>query len=361
MKFTLKHATAAILLILSFAAPVAAGQFEDGVAAAKRGDDATALSLWRPLAEQGNAVAQYNLGVMFAKGRGVPQDFQEALKWYRLAAAQGSAQAQNNLGVAYTNAQGVAQDYQEALKWCRLAATQGYAQAQKNLGVMYEDGLGVAQDSQEAAKWYQLAHAQELKQQAADGSIISSGNWTATSNDAFFNVGIMFSNGEGLSKDYVQAYKWFTLSAARGNDEAVIAIDKIASLMTPAQIAEARNLALSASSTFCLFGICTTPEQRAKGNADEAQRLLKLGEERKRTKAVCAQFTDRLERNACDAYGPDLGPDAELKQRRRSQSPYGSDPERCKYRERVYFDCAHRNGASQCKVEDDARLACASQ
>jgi uncharacterized protein len=133
MKLTLKYVIAAILLMLSFATPAVAGQFEDGVAAAKRGDDATALSLWRPLAEQGNAVAQYNLGVMFAKGRGVPQDFQEAVKWYRLAAAQGNAQAQNNLGVAYTNAQGVAQDYQEALKWYRLAATQGYAQAQKNL------------------------------------------------------------------------------------------------------------------------------------------------------------------------------------------------------------------------------------
>jgi TPR repeat protein len=226
---------------------------------------------------------------------------------------------------------------------------------------MYEDGLGVAQDSQEALKWYQLAHAQELKQQAAEGSIISSGNWTATSNDAFFNVGVVFSNGEGFSKDYVQAYKWFSLSAARGNNEAVTARDKIESLMTPAQIAEARDLASRDSSPFCLFGICTSPEQRAKGNAEEAQRLLKLGEERKRTKAACGQFTDQMERNACDAYGPDLGPDAALKQRRRSQNPYGSDPERCKYLERVYFDCAHRNGASQCKVEDDARWACASQ
>ncbi len=185
--------------------------------------------------------------------------------------------------------------------------------------------------------------------------------WAAASNDAFFNVGMMFSNGEGLSKDYVQAYKWFSLSAARGNEEAVKTRDKIALRMTSEQITEAQNLVSNASSPFCIFGICTTMEQTVKGNVEEAQRLLALGEERKRTEAVCAQFTDRMERDTCRVYGPDLGPDAALKQRRRSQNPYGSDPERCKYLEQVYFDCAHRNGASQCKVEDDARWACASQ
>ena len=70
--------------------------------------------------------------------QGVPQDYAEAVKWYRLAAEQGDAVAQYNLGVMYDNGQGVPQDYAEAVKWYRLAAEQGYAHAQRNLGVMYD-------------------------------------------------------------------------------------------------------------------------------------------------------------------------------------------------------------------------------
>jgi hypothetical protein len=76
-----------------------AGLFEDGLAAHKRGDYATALKLWRPLAEQGLADAQYTLGIMYANGRGVAQNYAEALKWYRMAAEQGNVAAQCNLGV----------------------------------------------------------------------------------------------------------------------------------------------------------------------------------------------------------------------------------------------------------------------
>ena len=76
-------------------------------------------------AAQGRADAQFNLGVMHAKGRGVPQDYGLALKWYRLAAAQGHAKAQSNLGVMYYTGNGVPQDYVEAVKWFRLAAAHG--------------------------------------------------------------------------------------------------------------------------------------------------------------------------------------------------------------------------------------------
>jgi TPR repeat protein len=88
--------------------------FEEGMAAYTRGDYATALKKWRPLAEAGDATAQYNLGVMYAEGRGVPQDDEEAAKWFRLAAEQGNAGAQNNLGVMYANGHGVPRDYREA-------------------------------------------------------------------------------------------------------------------------------------------------------------------------------------------------------------------------------------------------------
>jgi len=122
MKLTLKHAVAAIVLVLSFSAPVAAGPFEDAGAAAARGDYEFAQRLWRTLANQGNAAAQFFLGAMYYEGRGVQQNYAEAAKWYRLAADQGNAHAQNNLGLMYDQGQGVPQNYAEAVRWYRLAA-----------------------------------------------------------------------------------------------------------------------------------------------------------------------------------------------------------------------------------------------
>ena len=107
-----------------------------------RGDYATALREWRPLAEQGDALAQYNLGVLHRKGRGVPQDDVQARQWYAKAAAQGQAKAQFNLGTLYFNGEGVPKDYQQALRWFRLAADQGEALAQTKIAIMYDDGQG---------------------------------------------------------------------------------------------------------------------------------------------------------------------------------------------------------------------------
>ena len=81
------------------------------------------------------------------------------MKWYRLAAEQGNADAQNNLGVMYQYGDGVLQDYAEAVKWYRLAAEQGDAEAQNNLGVMYQYGDGVLQDNVMAHMWLNIAAA----------------------------------------------------------------------------------------------------------------------------------------------------------------------------------------------------------
>jgi TPR repeat protein len=105
---------------------VLAGPYEDGDAAYKRGDYSTALRLWRPLAEQGHAKAQNNLGLIYADGLGVPQNYATAVKWYRKAAEQGHAIAQSNLGVMYRDGEGVSRDYVEAHKWFSLAATREY-------------------------------------------------------------------------------------------------------------------------------------------------------------------------------------------------------------------------------------------
>ena len=136
-----------------------AQDFNKGLKAAQSGDFATALKEWKPLAEQGNAAAQNNLGWMYYNGNGVTQDNAEALKWYRKAAEQGDADAQNNLGGMYKRGDGVTQDYAEAVKWYRKAAEQGDAWAQNNLGVSYDNGEGVLQDTIAAHMWFNIAAA----------------------------------------------------------------------------------------------------------------------------------------------------------------------------------------------------------
>ena len=166
------------------ASPAWADDLEDANIAHKRGDFATALRLLRPLAEKGNAGAQFNLGVSYFKGEGVAQDNKEAEKWFRLAAQQGYPNAQSSLGVMYL----MRSDFKGALPWIERSADQGYPPSQGNLGIMY-------------------------------------------------------ANGQGVAKDYVRAHMWFSLAAAQGDANAANNRDSVAKLMTPAQIAEAQKLA----------------------------------------------------------------------------------------------------------------------
>ena len=106
--------------------------YQVGLDAYNRGDFATALREWTLAAEQGNADAQYNLGLMYDNGRGVPQDYATAAKWYTLAAEQGFALAQNNLGFMYGNGVGVPQDYVYAHMWFNIAASSGHKGASGN-------------------------------------------------------------------------------------------------------------------------------------------------------------------------------------------------------------------------------------
>ena len=161
--------------------------YNKGLTAYYSGDYATALREWKPLAEQGDASAQYNLGVMYDKGDGFVQDYKTAVKWYTLAAEQRHASVQNNLGVMYRKGDGVPQDYKTAVKWYTLAAEQGHASAQYNLGFMYENGYGVL-------------------------------------------------------RDYVYAHMWANISASNGNENAIELRDSLAQEMTSADISAAQKL-----------------------------------------------------------------------------------------------------------------------
>jgi uncharacterized protein len=183
---------AASILAVSFAGSAIAGPFENAVFAYMAGDYATAIQLMRAFAEQGDAPAQYNLGLMYDNGRGVPRDYAAAVQWYRKAAEQGHAGAQYNLGLMYDSGQGVPQDYAAALSWLRKAAEQSGT-----------GGAGLAQ----------------------------------------VNLGRMYAKGRGVPQDYVTAHMWFSLAAARGVEKAVKDREIVAAQMTPAQIAEAQKLA----------------------------------------------------------------------------------------------------------------------
>ncbi len=93
----MRSAGAVVVMTLALSGFARAGTFEDGVAAYAVDDYATALRLWRPLAERGDAEAQHNLGLMHAEGQGVPQDYVKALIWFRLAAEQGVVAARHQI------------------------------------------------------------------------------------------------------------------------------------------------------------------------------------------------------------------------------------------------------------------------
>ena len=143
--------TFALATMLSFMAftPVAAQDLMKGMGAYDAKDYLTALQEWRPLAEQGDADAQYFLGVMYKNGNGVLQDYSESAKWYRLAADQGDVEAQNNLAVMYEEGNGVLQNNIMAHMWYNLAAANGHEKAgewrDKRAGLMTNADASKAQ------------------------------------------------------------------------------------------------------------------------------------------------------------------------------------------------------------------------
>jgi uncharacterized protein len=146
------------------------------------------------------------------------------LRWLRLAASNGESDAQQNLGGLYEEGKGVVQDYSEALRFYRLAADAGNARAQYSLGTMYLSGSGVPKNDIEAEKWIRLAADQ---------------GWGI----AQLRLGMMYlDKGAGPQND-ISAHMWMNLAAARGISEAAGLRDELAKVMKPEHIADAQRLA----------------------------------------------------------------------------------------------------------------------
>ncbi|MGA9333641.1 MAG: tetratricopeptide repeat protein, partial [Rudaea sp.] len=135
---------------------------------------AKTVTPFRKAAEQGDARAQYNLGMMYAGGSSsVLLDETKATKWFRKAADQGFAPAQYFLGESYDSGEGVAKDVAVAAKWYRKAADQGYAGAQFNLGIDYAQGTGVSRNLEQACYWLSLARPDAQKPDATRDKVCS--------------------------------------------------------------------------------------------------------------------------------------------------------------------------------------------
>ena len=168
-------------------------------------NDSEAVKWFRKSAEQGNSAGESNLGEMYRDGRGVIHNDEEAVSWFQRSAEQGDAAGEANLGAMYLKGLGVSQDYGEALKWLKKSADQGNAWGQRALGRMYAEGKGVPQDDVEALKWFRKA-ADWYRKSADEGNA-----------GAQLALGEMYANGVGVSKDYAEAAKWFRKSAEQGN------------------------------------------------------------------------------------------------------------------------------------------------
>ena len=133
------------LATLQFSQVHAGGpRYDEGLQAYSTGDIATAYQLWKPLAEHGDADAQFAFGTLYYEGIGVPVDHTESSYWFHLAAEQGHASAQYNLGNAYKRGEGVRQNDKMAIYWWEKASRQGVSEAQSNLATAYQEGAGVA-------------------------------------------------------------------------------------------------------------------------------------------------------------------------------------------------------------------------
>jgi TPR repeat protein len=189
--------TALMLLIAAVASAADPGQ-EQTFTEIQPGSDVVNPDKLIPLAERGDVRAMNNIGLLWARGIGVPApDFNEALRWWKDAARRGYVISMNNLGLLYANGQGVGQDYAEALKWWQLSAERGSAWAMNSIGDLYEHGSGVQQSYTDALSWYRRAA------EAGDGL-------------AMYNLGALYENGRGVEQSFKAAYDWYNRSADKG-------------------------------------------------------------------------------------------------------------------------------------------------
>ena len=224
-----------IILLILVVATLKSGASEtirNGEEAYSSGDYTRALEILTPLAEAGDADAQYVLGLMYASGYGVRQSFYEAGRMYRKAGEQGHVGAQVNLGSLLENCYGNGGcNREDAAAWYRRAADQGDAIAQYNLGVMYGIGRGVVKNEWDAKTLFRRSAEQGYA-------------------PAQFNLAVTYERGIGGPLDRIAAYAWYDQASRGGYDEGNDGREKIMASLSAEELAKAKNLSLLLSETY---------------------------------------------------------------------------------------------------------------
>ena len=227
--------------------------------------------LYRAANEANDPDVMYLTGLMFDRGEGVPQDYQEAFRWYVLAAEAGQPGAMNSLGLMYALGHGVSQDHSEAMKWWTKAAEGGSIAALTNIATTYYVGLDVQQSYPEAAKWFQLAadkgdanamntlgvmYSQGLGVARNRGNAIKLFDQSAYlgCSTAMINLGALYAAGKGVKQDNALAYAWLISALAFGvsaeeHDATVYTLGMTAARLGPNQLFRAQGLARKIATT----------------------------------------------------------------------------------------------------------------
>jgi localization factor PodJL len=180
---------------------------------------AETVEQFQKAAREGSQEAQFNVGILYAEGMGVAQDYDEALIWFGRAAEQGLANAQYNLAAIHEHGLVGPPDTEKAREWYLRAAEQNHPQAQHNLAVIFARGTGVTKDYTMAAKWFAAAAEQGLV-------------------NAQYNLAMLYERGLGVRRDEALAYKWFSLADKQGDGGATTAREALAARLAPADRAE---------------------------------------------------------------------------------------------------------------------------
>ncbi len=198
---------------------------------------AESIAMLQKAAGLGDAKAQFNLGLKYYKGEGVPKDSAIALEWFQKAAVLGFPDAQTQLGDLYGSGYYLPRDAVKSVEWYQKAATQGNVYAQIKLGMAYYKGEGVLKDTVKAEELYEKAGAQgDAKTQFwistlysygfnAPEDAVKSAEWlqkAAVQGDAGSqtNLGLAYNNGKGVPKDATKGVEWYRKAAAQGYADA---------------------------------------------------------------------------------------------------------------------------------------------
>lgn len=209
--------------------PADLDEAQQGIAAEASGDYGRAALIYSELAAKGNAVAQYNLGQIYARGQYGQKNPQQAIQWYFRSAEQGYAEAQYELGLLYREGQQIPQNFPKAWQQFKLAAEQGHAQAMVQLASLYMQGLGVLKDEELATRWYRKA--------------AENGNFSAQR-----SLSTAYAMGIGVPKDYLLSYMWLVIALSQAvnaekKDDLAAQIELVKQNLTEEQIREAETQA----------------------------------------------------------------------------------------------------------------------